>query len=536
VVYTKPWVVELILDMVGYTVDQPLHERVLIEPAAGDGSFLVQAAARLVKSCRQRRAPVVGCVSSIVAYELNAMRAAKARAAVLMVLKNCGVSPVDAQLLADSWVRSGDYLMESAHMAGIADYVVGNPPYIRLEDLGESATVYRSAYPTMIGRADIYVAFFEAALRHLKSGGVCGFICADRWMFNQYGGELRRFITGNFNVCAVVQMHHADAFETEVNAYPAVTLIRKEAQGPVMVATLKPDAEGIGSAALSREFTAGRGERKTNAAQIDDWFRGSDPWPLMHPMRLALLRRLEAEFPALESTGAKVGIGVATGADKVFVTKDPELVEPERLLPLAMAKDAKNTPVNWSGHYLVNPWNGKGLVNLNEYPRLAAYLGKHRDQLLGRHVGKKVPANWFRTIDPINAQLTTEAKLYLPDFKGRISPALDLGETYPHHNLYFIIPDPWDPEVLGGLLLSDVAQFFIEAYGVRMRGGFLRFQAQYLRRIRVPPSDHISREQSYALQTAFKTHDVALANRIATELYNLSTTERESIGHSETIS
>jgi adenine-specific DNA-methyltransferase len=49
---------------------------------------------------------------------------------------------------------------------------------------------------------------------------------------------------------------------------------------------------------------------------------------------------------------------------------------------------------------------------------------------------------------------------------------LDNGETYPHHNLYFIQSDDWDLEVLGGLLMSTIGQFFVESYGVRMRGGY----------------------------------------------------------------
>ncbi len=487
------------------------------------------------KLSRVRGVPLQSCGSAILAYELNEASAQTARSALAASLVGVDVSKADAQCLADGWVRAGDYLLETADLAGKVDFVVGNPPYIRLEDLGELGNLYRSAYPTMIGRADIYVAFYEAALRHLKSGGVCCFICADRWMFNHYGTELRRFVTSRFSVDAVVQMHHADAFETEVSAYPAVTVIRNGKQGPAMVATLEPEAEMMGAEALVRELRPGNLNRRTNAAQIDRWFAGSEPWPLIQPARLALLRRLEASFPTLEQTGSLVGIGVATGADKVFVTRDPELVEADRLLPLAMAKDARSTPVKWSGHYLVNPWNGRDLVDLAEYPRLAAYLGKHRDQLSGRHVGLKAPANWFRTIDGVNSQLTKKTKLYLPDFKGRISPALDRGETYPHHNLYYIVPETWDAEVLGGLLLSDVAQFFVEAYCVRMRGGFLRFQAQYLRRIRVPAPDCVNAAQADALRNAFRSNDVKIANQIAGELYRLSLDEREALGHSETI-
>ena len=537
VVYTKPWVVDLILDLVGYTVDRPLHELLLIEPSAGDGSFLLRAAERLAGSCIRHGVPLNDCRSAIVAFELDDQSAERARAAVREVLQQHGAKPGDAEILADCWVRTGDYLFEADHLAAQANFVVGNPPYIRLEDLGEMGEHYRAAYPTMVGRADIYVAFYEAALRHLKSGGACGFICADRWMFNQYGAELRRFITRNFSVEAVIQMHHADAFEKEVSAYPAVTIIRNAKQGPVMVATLDPEAERIGATALAAEFAQGKvGKGTTNAARVDRWFTGTAPWPLMDPERLALLRRLELEYLTLESTGTTVGIGVATGADKVFITKDPELVEPERLLPLAMAFDVKGAAVTWSKHYLVNPWNGKGLVDLAQYPKLAAHFSLHRDQLQRRHVGLKAPANWYRTIDRVNDQLTATPKLYLPDFKGRIAPVLDAGITYPHHNLYFITAETWDLEVLGGLLLSDVAQFFIEAYGVRMRGGYLRFQAQYLRRICVPRPNEISAVQAEQLRGAFATHDVALSNAVAGKLYRLTASERELIGPQTTIS
>src|SRR5437764_1386986 len=82
--------------------------------------------------------------------------------------------------------------------------------------------------------------------------------------------------------------------------------------------------------------------------------------------------------------------------------------------------------------------------------------------------------------------LAGRPKLLLPDMQMTIHRFLDEGGLYPHHNLYYVVSDVWDLRVLGGLLLSRVAQAFIEAYAVRMRGGTLRFQAQYLRRIRVP--------------------------------------------------
>jgi hypothetical protein len=82
-------------------------------------------------------------------------------------------------------------------------------------------------------------------LRQLKAGGVCAFICADRWMLNQYGAELRRFITASFVVETVVEMHNAPAFADEVSAYPAIVVIRRAQQGPVVVASIGEAADNI---------------------------------------------------------------------------------------------------------------------------------------------------------------------------------------------------------------------------------------------------------------------------------------------------
>lgn len=62
-------------------------------------------------------------------------------------------------------------------------------------------------------------------------------------------------------------------------------------------------------------------------------------------------------------------------------------------------------------------------------------------------------------------------------------------------------------EVLGGLLLSAIGQFLVECYGVQLRGGYPRFQSQYLRRIRVPMPQDISSSQADELRQAFLTRD-----------------------------
>src|SRR5580692_3429052 len=71
VVYTKGWVVELLLDLAGYHPDNNLVDAVAVEPAAGDGAFLGAMIERLIESCRRLGVPVSRCQSSLIAYELD---------------------------------------------------------------------------------------------------------------------------------------------------------------------------------------------------------------------------------------------------------------------------------------------------------------------------------------------------------------------------------------------------------------------------------------------------------------------------------
>ncbi len=531
VVYTKRWVVELLLDLAGYCPEKNLVNTLAIEPAAGNGAFLGPIVERLVDSCRRLGKPILDCRDSLRAYELDDNRAAGARIIAVGILTDRGVDHTLAENLAEEWIRTGDYLFES--YGNKADFVIGNPPYVRLEDIPvTTASLYRERYGTMRGRADLYVAFFEAALHQLKENGTCAFICADRWMRNQYGSELRGLITSMYAVEFVIEMHNADAFHDEVDAYPAITVIRRRKQGSTVVASIKSEIDQVSSLTVSERLLATAYEGKPvvpngfRAALVDGWSKGTDPWPCNSPEQLTLLRRLEQNFPKLEPK-SKVGIGVATGNDKVFITKNESLIERSRLLKLALAGDIGSGTMKWSGHYLVNPWDNNSLVNLRDFPLLCKYFDRHSEALKRRHTARNNLLGWYKTIDRVTHSLTDKSKLYIADIKGVLDPVLDRGETYPHHNLYFIQSDEWDLEVLGGILISAVGQFFVKSYGIRMRGGYLRFQAQYLRRIRVPDPGTLSQDQSQGLAEAFRRRDRQVATQISLDVYSISKNELE---------
>lgn len=531
-IFTKREVVEFILDLCGYTADRDLTQSRLLEPSFGDGDFLLPALERLLASWRShaKREPAFERLKDCLrAVELHRSTFVRTKASIIERLQAEEIDEPIATALADRWLVFGDFLL--ADLATGFDTVVGNPPYVRQELIPDVLMAeYRSRYTTIYDRADLYVPFIERSLRLLKQGGVLGFICADRWMKNRYGARLRSLVADGFHLRAYVDMTDTPAFHSDVIAYPAITVIGREVGTTTRVAH-RPAIDSASLAVLAMAMTAKKLPKKQSAVrELASVAAGEEPWILDGSAQMELLRRLERDYPTLEEAGCKVGIGVATGADKAFIGKLDELdVEPDRKLPLVMTRDILTGRVEWRGYGVVNPFidgPGSGLVELSDFPRLKRYLEARKEEIAGRHCAQKAPVYWYRTIDRITASLATKPKLLIPDIKGTAQIVYEEGRLYPHHNLYYVVADAWDLHALQAVLLSDVTRLFVASYSTKMRGGFLRFQAQYLRRIRVPQWADVPQRLRKQLTQAALSLDIAACNRAVEELYRLTPEER----------
>lgn len=526
VVLTKPHIVQLILDLATYTPKRNLTKLRLLEPSCGEGAFLIEAVHRLLASAKRYRVPLSKLIGSIRAYDIDDASVVHTKTAIRRLLVESGAGPDLADSLVAQWIRRADFLLTT--IDGCFDVVVGNPPYVRIEQLDPRLqAMYRGRFETIFDRADLYVAFIERSLELLSGTGLLSFICADRWTMNRYGAPLRSLIAREYGVRVYVDLHQASPFESDVIAYPSIFVFARTKPDHVTFARLRDGSadECETLAAHVDNMDVVSTHEGVHLFRYERWFENDDPWVLGSPEQLAALRELEDRFVTLEADGqTRVGIGVATGADEVFIVSEETvpLVEPDRLVPLVMRSDIREGRIEWSGRYVINTFrpNGGG-VDLVEYPKLAAYLAEHDAAVRRRHVSQRSNGFWFRTIDRVYPELVEKPKLLIPDIAGSNEVAFDDGKYHPHHNLYYITSSAWDLEILGGLLSSKVALFFVWSYAVKMRGGYLRFQAQYLRRIRVPDPASLSVALRNSIRASFRARDFKKLDSFSLQAYGL---------------
>ena len=137
-VFTKPEVAALTLDLAGCSErNGRLACRRLLEPSCGDGAFLAEIVRRLIGSERSQQGGVdwedEELADAVTACDLNRGFVDLARDQTMGLLVAEGCPPIRARWLADRWVRHADFLL--AAWPDTFDFVVGNPPYVRIEDL-----------------------------------------------------------------------------------------------------------------------------------------------------------------------------------------------------------------------------------------------------------------------------------------------------------------------------------------------------------------------------------------------------------------
>jgi adenine-specific DNA-methyltransferase len=227
--FTREKVAELCLRHV--TLPKNLLAMRLLEPAAGQGAFLLPLLARLVRSCRRQKKSFDVLRPIIRAYEIDAQVAITLRLQIQTTLAALGIDKPTARHIARDWIRNEDFLEARPRMR--FTHIVGNPPYIRWDAIpGSLRDSYKARFASFKQRADLYVAFIEHALSLLSQHGQLGFLCPGTWTRNVYGSAVREAFTSLGQLKTIIDFSDAESFETSTDAYPPFFVFQKDQSGP----------------------------------------------------------------------------------------------------------------------------------------------------------------------------------------------------------------------------------------------------------------------------------------------------------------
>ena len=274
------------------------------------------------------------------------------------------------------------------------DIVIGNPPYISLQNEGGSVgKPYEKAdFSSFDRRGDIYCLFYEKGMQLLSPGGTLCFITSNKWMRAAYGEKLRGFLAKHTNPCLLIDFSGNKIFENATVDVNILLLEKAANAGQTEAVTLGKDFR------LSAEnLSLYVHQHATRTA-----FSSSESWVILSSIEESIRRKIEAVGTPLKEWDIQINYGIKTGYNDAFIIstqKREEILaacqtEDERqrteavIRPILRGKDIKRYSYDWAGLWLINTHNGvKGElppIDITLYPAIKAHLDSHWDRIARR--------------------------------------------------------------------------------------------------------------------------------------------------------
>ncbi|HHT9116338.1 MAG TPA: Eco57I restriction-modification methylase domain-containing protein, partial [Candidatus Wunengus californicus] len=353
------------------------------------------------------------------------------------------------------------------------DVVIGNPPYVRQEGLGDLKEYFKRKYTVYHGMADLYAYFIEKGVSLLKDKGIFGYIVANKWMRANYGEPLRKWLKRQC-IAQIVDFGDLPVFQ-QATTYPCILVIGKD----------KPPSAFIAAQVKTLEFESLEGYVKENRHSVKLSILDDKGWSLADEQRHLLLNKLkESSIPFSEYVKGTIYRGILTGLDKAFVidakTKEMLVIEDpkssEIIKPYLAGRDIKRYQTPKSNKYLIFTRRG---IDIKKYPAIENYLIRYKEQLMpkpkdwkgsnwkGRKPGSYL---WYEIQDAIDyyAEFEKPKIMYLK-FQVKTAFVFDDIGFYPNSAVWFI---PTSDKYLLGILNSKIGWFLISNYCTQIKNGY----------------------------------------------------------------
>ncbi|ECP8689869.1 Eco57I restriction-modification methylase domain-containing protein [Campylobacter jejuni] len=364
------------------------------------------------------------------------------------------------------------------------DLIIGNPPYIRQEELKELKPHLAKNYKVYKGTSDIYTYFYELGFNVLKENGILSFITSNKYTRAGYGEALREFLLKNVKVLEYTDLNGIKVFDSATVDTSILCFEKSKSKDnkfkylALSNEILKTCAYDIG---LYKDF-----------AEFSQNSLSKESFTFSDENTSALKAKIERiGTPLKEWQGLNIYRGILTGYNEAFIItteKRNEILanckdeaEKERTAKLIRkmlrGRDIKRYSYEWAGLWVIGTFPSLK-IDIEQYPALKQYLSQFLpriEQSGEKGCRKKTSNKWFETQDNIAYYEEFEKeKIVYPETTQGAYFVYDNKGIFLEKTAFFIVCE--NLKYLLGLLSSNLITYYYKNFSQGCKLGTKGYQ------------------------------------------------------------
>lgn len=379
------------------------------------------------------------------------------------------------------------------------DLIIGNPPYIRQEELKELKPHLAKNYKVYKGTSDIYTYFYELGFNVLKDNGVLSYITSNKYTRAGYGEALREFLLKNVKFLEYTDLNGIKVFDSATVDTSILCFEKSKSKDnkfkylALSNEILKTCAYDIG---LYKDF-----------AEFSQNSLSKESFTFSDENTSALKAKIERiGTPLKEWYGLNINYGIKTGYNEAFIItteKRNEILanckdeaEKERTAKLIRkmlrGRDIKRYSYEWAGLWVIGTFPSLKL-DIEQYPALKQYLSQFLpriEQSGEKGCRKKTSNKWFETQDNIAYYEEFEKeKIVYPNMNKEFIAFFD-NEFFLLNQKCFILSHQSNNKkellYLTALLNSNVNFYYFKQIGAKLGASGYEMSKIFVEKLPIP--------------------------------------------------
>ncbi|MFT2724173.1 Eco57I restriction-modification methylase domain-containing protein [Helicobacter pylori] len=379
------------------------------------------------------------------------------------------------------------------------DCIIGNPPYIRQEQIREIKPLLQKQYQNFYNStADIYTYFFALSYRLLKDKGFNAFITSNKYARAKYGAKLRELLLKKTTIVSYMELNALKVFESATVDTSIMSFIKQTPSKESDFKYYEPTPDDKNDLKSARHLPM-----KQNTLSTESFI-------FANTSLLDLRDKMESVGTPLKDWDIQIYRGILTGANEAFIIpteKREEILnacktQEERkrtealIKPILRGKDIKRYSYEWAHLWVINTHNGYTSnlkfkippIDIEKYPALKNHLDSHYDTIATRsdqgdtpyHLRNCAYLEDFEKEKIVYGEIVQEPRFYLDNGE------CELGYFYTEATSFILTGEHL--RYLLGMLHSKLITFAFKTFyaGGGLGESGYRYKKAFIERLPIP--------------------------------------------------